>query len=143
MDVSRDVGGEGKHGLQCMYTNLDAFNNKRAEFEARIRQLEPDIVGVTEVNSKSTLWHLQQQDLQLSRYNMLCNLKGRGVAVYVKDSIGVSEVNYPDNESSIWCTVNLRNNDVLLIGVVYRSPSSSDEQNSQLIRMITDMIQKT
>lgn len=125
-----------------MYTNVDTFNNKRIEFEARIRMLEPDIIGVTEVNPKSTSWQLEQQDLNLPGYGLYCNLKGRGVALYIRDSISVSDVNQPDYESASWCMVNLKNNDVLLVGVVYRSPSSTDGQNSQLIQMLTEMVQR-
>ena len=45
-------------GLKCMYTNVDTFNNKRIEFEARVRTLEPDIIGITEVNPKNASWRL-------------------------------------------------------------------------------------
>lgn len=125
-----------------MYTNVDTFNNKRIEFEARVRTLEPDIIGITEVNPKNASWRLEQQELQLPGYSLHCNLEGRGVALFIRNLISTSDVNCQNDESTIWSMVNLKNGDVLLVGVVYRSPSSSDEQNSQLIQTITEMVQR-
>lgn len=62
--------------------------------------------------------------------------------MFIRNLISTSDVNCQNDESTIWSMVNLKNGDVLLVGVVYRSPSSSDEQNSQLIQTITEMVQR-
>ena len=46
-------------------------------------------------------------------------------------------------DDSLWCSVTLKNNEHLLIGIVYRSPSSSDDDNNgrllSAIRSINDL----
>ena len=39
--------------LKCMYTNVDTITNKREEFEIRVKQSCPDIIGLTEINPKN------------------------------------------------------------------------------------------
>ena len=39
----------------------------------------------------------------------------------------------PEMESSIWCQVKLNNKDTLLVGVCYRSPNSTELNNSKLV----------
>ena len=41
-----------------------------------------------------------------------------------------------DIDDSLWCSVMLGNSQQLLIGIVYRSPSSSDTNNSRLLSAI-------
>ena len=42
-------------------------------------------------------------------------------------------------DEAVWCTVQLKNNDRMLIGVVYRSPNSNSEENNP---KIIDLIPK-
>ena len=103
-----------------MYTNIDTFNNKRTEFEARISLNKPDVNGLTEINPKNARWSLESQDLQLNGYTLYDNRYGRGVALYVKDSIRSVEVNMTTSHTvSAWCEVALKDNDKLLVGEVY------------------------
>jgi hypothetical protein len=57
-------------GLRCWYTNLDGYNNKRTELEVRLAQLQPDIIGLTEINPKNATWEMTAQDL--SRVGYAC-----------------------------------------------------------------------
>lgn len=52
-------------GLRCMYTNVDGYNNKRAEFLARIAEKKPDIIGLVEIMPKRASCRLMQEDLTL------------------------------------------------------------------------------
>ena len=45
-------------------------------------------------------------------------------------------------ESLVWCTVQLKGRDMLVVGVIYRSPSASESQNCLLNTMITEMLEK-
>jgi hypothetical protein len=130
-------------GLKCMYTNVDTFNSKRIELKARIAEANPDIVGLTEINPKNAKWELLPQDIALEVYVAFTNFTGRGSVLYVRESLASSGIK-PDEgcEACTWCEVSLRNHDKLTVGLIYRSPSSSDLQNRQLITIINEKIQK-
>ena len=69
-----------------MYTNLDSFCNKRSELETHIHIYKPDIIGLTEINSKNmNNTCTTNQDFYLTGYNMFVNLTGRGSALYVRE----------------------------------------------------------
>jgi len=128
-------------GLRCLYTNLDTFNNKRAEIEARIAELRPDIIGLTEVKPKNATWELANHDISLEGYTLYSNLEGRGSALYVNEKLGSAEVKMSvDVESTVWCKIPLKDRDSLLVGVVYRSPNASEQQNGQLNKTIGDVM---
>ena len=40
-----------------------------------------------------------------------------------------------DLKESVWCRIKLRNNDSLLVGCIYRSPNSSDQNSLELINL--------
>ena len=105
--------------LSCMYTNIDTFTNKKYEYEARVNTLKPDIIGVTEINPKNAYWPITQQDLSIEGYNLYVNLGGRGSALYIKSTLGSTELSVKNSgEATVWCTVRLKKNDTLTIGVV-------------------------
>ena len=127
------------NGLQCMYTNLDCLNNKKPELLSRISELNPDVIGLTEVDPKHSSWSLMPQDLSIEGYTFYSNLDGRGSVLYVKDSLCSSEINLKNStESSVWCNLQLRGNDSLIIGLVYRSPNSPSSNITQLVDAIEE-----
>ena len=68
-------------------TNMDTYSNKKAEFEARVSLLKPDIIGLTEIKPKNSVWNLDDQYMTIQNYTVYTNLTGRGTALYVKNSI--------------------------------------------------------
>ena len=127
--------------MRCLYTNLDTFHNKRSELLTRIYEDKPDIIGLTEVQSKVASGYISDIDLTIDGYTMYSNLCGRGVALYVKDSLRSSEVTPSTSfESSVWCSLPLHNKDKLLVGVIYRSPNATNDQNTLLNSLITEMV---
>ena len=42
-----------------------------------------------------------------------------------------------------WCTISLRNNDKILVGVVYRSPNSNSENNNKTVNLIPNLSEFT
>jgi hypothetical protein len=53
----------------------------------------------------------------------------RGILVYIKQDLKAVEVNIDhDFKECVLVKVNLRNRDKLLVGCIYKSPSSSDER---------------
>ena len=66
--------------------------------------------------------------------------KGRGVLLYVKNSIPAVDVQQNRNfEESTWCKINLSGGDNIIIGCVYRSPNSTRENNLNLFDTIQDI----
>ena len=67
------------------------------------------------------------------------NDSSRGVVIYVKDTISpeyCKEVNDTEFCESVWCTLRLENKN-LLLGGIYKSPSSNLENHRNLNRLIS------
>ena len=126
--------------LSCLYTNIDTMSNKKDEFECRIRQSDPDIIGITEINPKNSQHQLIDKDLQLAGYNSYFNTEGRGVALYIKDIHTSVEVEIKDKGVTAWSEVSLQGKDSVIIGVVYRSPNSTAEENEQVVKVIRQAV---
>ena len=124
-----------------MYTNLDCFSNKRDELIARISEIKPDIIGLTEVNPKSATWELTPSELEVNGYALFCNLNGRGSALYVKDGLQAVSLSV-SCKSSVWCTIQLKGRDTLLAAVVYRSPGSTAPENESFIEQFETVMKE-
>lgn len=123
---SLDVTIESKEGLKCLYTNIDCVSNKWTELETLIYIQQPDLIGVTELFSKS------QESVNLSAYSLegfqqfvnprFCdNNYSRGTMLFIKDEIEVSlydRLNDFSCKEACWCIINLNKTEKLL--VVYR-----------------------
>jgi len=103
----------------------------------------PAFGSSAEVKPKTTTWIMQESDLVITGYTLYSDLRGRGVALYVKDDLRSTEVESSTTdtpEASVWCSVPLINRDNLLVGVVYRSPNACITNNTLLNSMITEMV---
>lgn len=103
---------------------------------------------MNEVLPKNFKDPVQKCELQLDGYTLFSNISQkqkhdnlRGIAMYVKKSLNAQQVETLDDGTceSVWCELQLKDNDKLLIGTVYRSPSSSKENNSKLNNEIREM----
>ncbi|XP_069114365.1 uncharacterized protein [Argopecten irradians] len=119
------------------------------EFEVRTRDIEPHIIGITEVKSKNNRNKMNQSEFNIgsgSKYNMftknLDNDTGRGMILYVHNSLSVTEV-YTNTkfQEHIFVKVQVNGKDELLIGLIYRSPTDSgiDINNENLCKLITEV----
>ena len=126
--------------FNCLYTNIDTITNKKAELEDTISRFKPDLIGLTEVKPTNSRYSIIEHDLQIEGYTMYTNLNGRGSALYVNNSIKSFEIKLNQcSDASVWCGIPLMNHDRLLVGVCYRSPNSTDQQN----QLLTDMLNGT
>ncbi len=67
----------------------------------------------------------------------------RGVVLYIHQSLKpVREDNLTNSvfSESVWCSIHLSGNDKLLIGCVYRSPSSSEQNNTLLNELLESAV---
>jgi len=88
-------------------------------------------------NLATTCGSVLHQELHIAGYTSFVNMSGRGSVLYVKNCYHATEL-VPNvcYEASCWCTVKLNRTETLAIGVVYRSPTSSNQQNAVMESMI-------
>jgi len=120
-----------------MYANVDSATNKMDELCARISTVDPDIVGLTEIKPKNPSSSVLPQEFHIAGYTSFVNMTGRGSVLYVKNCYCATEL-VPNFccEASTWCTIKLNRTETLVIGVIYRSPNCSDEQNALMEKTI-------
>ena len=85
--------------LLCFYTNADSLRNKFTEFQVRIRDSKPKIIGITEVKAKNSWFKLNPAEFTMewcADYDMFSvnidNDIGRGMILYVHKSLSATEV---------------------------------------------------
>jgi len=131
------IGTSNLKGIKCLYTKVDTITNKKCDLEILIDKHKPDILGITEVKPKNSLWELTEAELYIEGYTLYYNLSGRGSVLYITNNIKSHEIEIERcSEAAVWCDISLRNQDHLLVGVVYRSPNSNEDQN----KLLNDMM---
>ena len=123
--------------------NIQSIRNKLAELQHLINQHKPAVIGITESWCDSTI---SDAEISLNGYSLYRKDRlvgtGGGVLLYVDESLSVTPVHCLNNanvEDSVWCSLSLQNSDSLLIGLVYRSPNSTDVNNDKLLHLLQDL----
>ena len=120
-----------------MYTNVDnGMLNKKDELYERIKALKPKIIALTERIPKNCK-DVDEKEYYISQYDTFLNKQPkRGVAIYTDKALNAEECkdfkNYEAQEN-VWVKFNTHNDGSILIGCIYRSPGTSDEENNQKI----------
>ncbi len=145
-NTSNNNNNTSRHTMRkfpCLYTNTDCLTNKMSELKNIIEmsQQQPLVIGITEVKPKNHRYTIEKSELKLEEYDMHpCNISnetGRGIVLYTHKDIRATEYKLKsDFIESVWVTAKLNKNDKLLIGLVYRSPSSTDDNS----KLLNDMI---
>ncbi len=135
-----------KETVSVIYTNTDCLTKaKKLELECMIHDKHPDIVAVTEIYQKNTSFENVSEIYNIEGYDsFLHDLKsGRGVIIYTIKNLNASEllINEKYNES-VWLDVDLKGNDRLVIGCIYRSPNDQRENIQQLEKCINEVVMK-
>ena len=127
-------GGPTNYFLNCYHTNAACLMNKRGEFQEIVDLWKPKIIGVTESWCDNSVLdsEVALENYTLFRQDKLSGSNIGGVLLYIHDSLQATECKQiNDFESCCWCEIKLSNNEILLTGVCYRSPNSSDENNER------------
>ena len=132
-----------------MYTNADQLVNKRDDLSMQIAGDEPDVILITEVIPKAQTIPLSPALLSIPGYNLYTSFDlsqpnlgksgSRGVCTYTKEYLASSEVSLYAGTTieQLWVSLRLANEDKLLIGCVYLSPSGNRHHgNSDLDAML-------
>ena len=126
--------------LLCLQTNARSIFNKFSELQLLASQHNPYIIGITETWLDSSI---KDSEIYLDNYNILRNdrsaSRGGGVLLYVHKSLTCSpcqKLETVNFDESLWCLISLPANNTLLVGLVYRSPSSTELNSSKLLDII-------
>ena len=135
--------------MNIMYTNADQLTaTKKTELEFKISLEKPMIVAICEVKNKNgktrDIVEYEIEGFKLFYVN-LANKPGRGIAVYIHNSMEKSvqhissKLNY---EECCLIEINLRSNDKMLFGCIYRSPtpSATSEENNKVLNQLLNHI---
>ena len=121
-------------------TNARSILNKLSKLQALIAHSDYHLIGITESWCTDSV---NDSELHLKGYNLFRVDKksgtGGGVLLYLHESLSatlcVPFMNF-DIDNALWCSVKLKDKGQLLIGIVYCSPSSSDDNNGRLLSAI-------
>ena len=125
-------------GLKCMYTNSDCLTNKMPELERLVSLNSVDVIAVSETLPKN-----KQSDINytfhLTGYQTYQVNDGRGVCLFIKEHLEATRLE--DDEKlfspNVFVKVKLHDkNDYVILGVMYRSPNSSNQETDSLIKQL-------
>lgn len=137
---------EKGNNYSIYYTNLDSLINKKSEVIEIVNNESPDIIAFTEILNKKNPT-ITKAELKLEGYDEFYRDEGtndkknkrRGVVLYTKKSLNAESFNELDDsdfKEHIWCKFKTINNEMILIGVIYHSGSSSVENTKALHNLL-------
>ena len=103
--------------------------------EAFITVNSPNIIGLTEVLPKNSIFQINETYFNLENYDLFTTSldKRRGVVLYIQKKFCASSVTITTNfEEVVLCKFSLKNKDNLLVACIYRSPNSPRESFVEL-----------
>ena len=111
------------------------------ELDIIAKNKNPKVIAICETKAKNLSSDPLEAEYQLEGYELFINNlsrgKGRGVAIYVHKSINAKTFEMENKiEDSLWLEVKMNNNDNLVIGCIYRSPSSGRNENKLFLDMM-------
>ena len=129
------------NNLKIWYTNADTLTpSKLSELEANIKVSHPDVICITEVSPKNSSEEICDESYNIGGYNMFRSELGRGIIIYTAHHLLASliETQTP-YESSVWINVQITKSNNIIIGSIYRSPNSKNENNKQLLALLSEV----
>ena len=121
-------------------------SSKHKELELIMETENPDIIVITEVEAKNTRNKIQESELQFTGYSLFHNLEtgSRGIYVYVKEELNSNESDInPQFSESLWIEIKETVTKKTLVGCIYRSPNSTEENNEKLHQFISTLGNQT
>ena len=125
--------------------------NKMEDLRSMIADDVPDIIIITEVIPKAQKHPIHEPLLNLPGFEKFTNFKfteenlgasgKRGVAIYVNEKLDTEIVNLRSSyDDHVWVKIKLRNNDSLLCGCIYRTPSKENGKVVETTKAVCDVI---
>ena len=126
--------------MNCFYFNARSIRNKIELLQAYAAEYSFDVVFITEtwLNESITDGEIQLQNYNCFRQDR-CGRTGGGVAIFVKKEIqGIRIEKIGQFQEALWYKIQ-DNGDSIIVGVVYRAPSTSFEEDENLIGTLREM----
>ena len=137
--------------INLLYTNIEQLPNKRDDLLMAISDSKPDIIVLTEVIPKAQRHPIDLATISIPEYvNFELNIADsgtsgkRGIGIYTRDRLSATKISFENSnfEEQLWISIRLRSQDKLLLGGIYRSPSTdtttSTKQLCLLLKIVTD-----
>ena len=129
-------------GYKCVCLNARSIVNKRNELNIMVEDIDPHIIGITESWATPDI---SDAELGMTGYVMFRKDRlgrgGGGVILYIKESIQAYEIKLEKEaecEEAVWCNI-VTGNSTLTVGLVYRSPNISMEENEKIHNAIKEV----
>ena len=136
-EQSFHASDKASRDLLVFYTNCDQLINKFDELLTIVDNVKPDLILLTEVIPKAQILPIGLPSISIPGFLLFTNFdpnlshlgksgyRGLQLAVYVADYLQPTQVTYHSTfKEHLWTSISLNNKDNLLIGNIYRSPSS-------------------
>jgi len=148
-DCEKGIRSERLSSLKCMYTNACSVVGKMDEVRYIAQKAELSIIGICETWANESI---NDAELNIDGYTLFrkdrmseSRCRGGGVSLYVKDTLRprqCSRLNTSQYAESIWCIIDFADTS-LLVGVCYRSTSSSEHNNDKLIELLQMAVEES
>ena len=129
-------------GYKCVCLNARSIVNKRNELNIMVEDNDPHIIGITESWATPDI---SDAELGMTGYVMFrkdrIGRRGGGVILYIKESIQAYEIKLEKQaecEEAVWCSI-VTGNSTLTVGLVYRSPNISTDENEKIQNAIKEV----
>ena len=129
-----------KRSLKWATLNAQSLGNKMSLLRKRALKYEPHILSVTETFGKE--W-LNDAFFTIKNYKMYrsdrAGKKGGGTILYIRDGVEhriCRALKTEDCDSSAWCWIVEKGGKKILVGSIYRSPSSTKENDLLLMKKL-------
>ena len=134
--------------LKILYTNTDQFLNKRDLLVMSIADDEPDVIILNEVIPKAQTLPIPNALLSVSGFSLYTNFDPsrtnlgssgiRGICILVSERLHSSECKFQGSsfQEHLWVRVKLLGSDYLIIGCIYRSPSSDPHRSVEQLGLL-------
>ena len=129
--------------LSMIHSNCQSAINKRSEISALIDDEKPHVLALTEFGASSSV---SDGELGIDGYSLYRGNHssgegglGKGAALYVKNNLNHSAcpiLDKADFDCAAWCNILLTDGKRLLVGVIYRSPNSTTDNNGRMLEIL-------
>ena len=126
--------------LKCLNTNAQSLMYKLNELESELKDKSIQIAAITETWAqewKSALYEIEGFTSYMK--NRENGKKGGGCALYIRNNLksyACKELENMPGDDIIWCWVKPTDDTKVLVGCTYRSPSSNEVNNQNVMAQI-------
>ena len=124
--------------------------NKRAELAYLVQIDAPDVICLTEILLKNSKLPVNIAEIQIKGYDCFTNINSsqvhRGITLYTKQGLSATESDINEAakfQESVLCEIPLRGKDKVLVGGIYRSPSSTSKNDEDLNEFLSIVSSKS